>query len=262
MEATFLILMLLIYLVVLGGSVALYVLSSLGVYTIAKRRGIRNCGLAWVPVGNLWVIGAIADQFESYRRGKPVKLRWWLLGLSIAMVVVMIIMYAVAIGMMIDIADMAYSSRYGYGEDWAFTYLGSVGIFWFLIMVFSIAASVLEYICLYRLFLSCRPEHATVSLVLSIFLSVSLPFLLFSCRKYDAPLQAGAAPYGQPVQPPYSQPPYGAQPPYNNGAYQPPYQPYNNGAYQQPNQPYNNGAYQQPNQQPYQPPRDNGEPRV
>ena len=44
--------------------IAAYVLQSLGLYTIANRRGISNPWLAWLPVGNMWILGSIADQYQ------------------------------------------------------------------------------------------------------------------------------------------------------------------------------------------------------
>jgi len=42
-------------LVVLAG----YVLTSLGLMTMAKNKGIENPWLAWIPIGNMWILGQI-----------------------------------------------------------------------------------------------------------------------------------------------------------------------------------------------------------
>ena len=42
-------------------NIVLYVIKSLGLYTIAKRRGIHHPGLAWVPIANTWILGSISD---------------------------------------------------------------------------------------------------------------------------------------------------------------------------------------------------------
>ena len=54
---------------VLVFAAATYVLRSIGLYTMAKNRGIENAWLAWVPVGNSWLLGQIADEVNS-RQGK------------------------------------------------------------------------------------------------------------------------------------------------------------------------------------------------
>ena len=61
-EAVFGIFYLLCIFAAWGIGIGAYVLWSLGVYTIAKRRGIRKPWLSWIPVGNLWILGSISDQ--------------------------------------------------------------------------------------------------------------------------------------------------------------------------------------------------------
>lgn len=50
------------------------VLSSYGMYRIAKGNGVDHPWLAWIPLVNLWTLGCIAD---TYRKGC---LRWILMG--------------------------------------------------------------------------------------------------------------------------------------------------------------------------------------
>ena len=75
------------YVVMLFVSVALaitqYVLSSLGMYQIAKRRGIPNPWLAWLPVGQAWILGSISDHYQYVAKGKQRNYRKILMGLEI-----------------------------------------------------------------------------------------------------------------------------------------------------------------------------------
>ena len=43
-------------------AVVSYILSAAGMYAIAKRRGINNAWLAWIPVASGWILGSISDQ--------------------------------------------------------------------------------------------------------------------------------------------------------------------------------------------------------
>lgn len=63
-----------IWFAMLGGMITLYVLSALGAYTVAKHRGVKNAWLAWLPVGNSYVYGALSDDVVSLR-GIPKKYR-------------------------------------------------------------------------------------------------------------------------------------------------------------------------------------------
>lgn len=63
-----------IWLAMLGGVIALYVLGALGAYTVAKHRGVKNAWLAWLPIGISYVYGALSDDVVSLR-GIPKKYR-------------------------------------------------------------------------------------------------------------------------------------------------------------------------------------------
>ena len=47
-----------------------YILSAAGIYAIAKRRGINNAWMAWIPVANGWILGSISDQYQYVVKGK------------------------------------------------------------------------------------------------------------------------------------------------------------------------------------------------
>ena len=38
-----------------------HVFGALGLFALARRRGLSNPGLAWVPVANCWLLGLLAD---------------------------------------------------------------------------------------------------------------------------------------------------------------------------------------------------------
>ena len=43
---------------------AVHVIRALAIYHIGKRRGLKNPWLAWIPVGQEWIIGSLSDQEE------------------------------------------------------------------------------------------------------------------------------------------------------------------------------------------------------
>ena len=51
-------------------SIACYVLSSLALYTLASRRGIRKAWLSWIPVLNVWILGSLSDQYRYVVKGQ------------------------------------------------------------------------------------------------------------------------------------------------------------------------------------------------
>jgi hypothetical protein len=54
-----------------------------------------------------------------------------------------------------------------------------------VMVVVSIVYAVFYYIALYDVYRSCKPDNATLFLVLTILLGVVYPFFLLSCRRMD-----------------------------------------------------------------------------
>ncbi len=175
-----LVFLLLFYLLLLGLGVISYVLQSVSMYTIAKRRGIRHPWLSWLPVGNMWILGSISDQYQFVAKGKVRNRRKVLVGLTAAMlllllcVCVMIFASAIAEAAAMDAGEMLL------GASLAVALLG-----YLTILVISVVAVVFQYIALYDLYASCDPNNAAMFLVLSIFFSITMPFFVFACRKKD-----------------------------------------------------------------------------
>ena len=201
-----------------------YILTGLGTYTIANRRGIKNAWLAWIPVGSSWILGRISDQYQQAAKGKNTRRGVLLIVLYFVTLVLSMIYMGISISEMVQMIATDHISQ---GANASF---GMTSALFSLVMgAASIAYSVLYYFCLYDLYNSCKPENSVLYLVLTILLGVVTPFLIFSCRKKDL---------GMPTpQPQYQAPVYGQQPtwqsvqrqPYQQEVYQPqqyaPYQP-------------------------------------
>ena len=181
------------YFLILLGSIAIsllsYILQSLGYYTIANRRGIKNAWLAWIPFGVTWIIGSISDQYQYVTKGKTKNRRKLLLGLSIGVFAFYILWFIVMVMAMI-------MAETGAGA----AFLGLIAILGVLaILAIAIASAILQYMCLYDLYRSCNPENGVLFLVLSIVLSWLTPFLIFVCRNKDLGMPPRRRPNPQPV---------------------------------------------------------------
>ena len=186
----FLVLYLLIMFFTTAFSLVCYVLQSYGLYTIANRRGIRNSWLAWVPVGNMWILGSISDQYQYVAKGKVKNRRKLLLGLNIGLVVA-------TVGWFIAILASALMSESVANGVITFVLIMLLGYLAFLTMV--VIATVYMYLCCYDLYNSCNPSNGVLFLVLSIIFSVTLPFFIFACRKKDLGMPPKKKPAPQPV---------------------------------------------------------------
>lgn len=180
---------LLIFFVSIAFSLLSYILQSLGLQAIANRRGIQNGWLAWLPIGNLWVIGSISDQYRYVAKGKVTNRRKLLLGMTIAMIAI----YIIWVILLVATVAISFAS---YGAS-----MGTPVLMLFFLLLFVIIAvviSVLQYMCMYDLYCSCVPENGTLYLVLSILVSWLTPFLVFACRNKDQGMPPRRQPIPQP----------------------------------------------------------------
>ena len=183
----------LIYLFVIFLSLALsmasYVLHSLGLYTIADRRGIRHSWLAWIPIGNLWLAGSISDQYQYVAKGKIKSRRKAMLGMGIAMVGVYLVWLVL----------MIFSAISAAGDPTGMSAAGIIPVILGVVALFAVAIvlTVFQYLSYYDLFCSCSKDNAVLFLVLSIVFPITLPVFVFINRKKDE----GMPPKKQPQAP-------------------------------------------------------------
>lgn len=167
-------------------SVGTYVLTALGLYTIAQRRGINKPWLAWIPVVNVWTLGCISDQYRYVVKGEKKSKRKVLIGLNIAQAVCVLVFFVLMIVMIVDVAGMAMANP---SEQEIITaVLGSMGgmLLMFIPMVgISLATTIITYMALYDVYTSCDPKNNVTFLVLSILFSITQPFFIFFSRKKD-----------------------------------------------------------------------------
>ena len=161
-----------------------YIFESIGLYTMAKRRGIKYPGLAWVPIGNAWIIGSLADHYMNITELKNTKSRYILLWLDVIIGVLGIIVSIVLLGFGMHTIIEAFNSRYYGANSYILSMLGMLGLTG-IIWLLAVTQQVFVYIAFYRIFKSCQPSNAVLYLILSIFVNVSLPFILFAIRNKD-----------------------------------------------------------------------------
>ena len=152
-----------------------WILSSVGLHKVAKRRGIAHAWLAWLPVGREWVLGSVSDQYQHLVQGKITARRRILLILEVASIAVGIVY--VGTTAMAEIMAVADGSVGGV--------LLAVGIPYLLFLGVAVTNMVFCQICNFDLYRSCNPQSAVVFLVLGIVLPVCQPFFYFACRKKD-----------------------------------------------------------------------------
>lgn len=158
--------------------ILLYVFLSIGMYSIAKHRGIHKAWFAWFPVLRMWLLGCISDQYREVAKGQITKKRCGLLTLSIISAVC-----GLAV-MVLAVVFVTYAVAYGLGLT---HYLPLWTLILFLVLslvgaVVGLAEMIVSLICRFDLFLSCTPNKAVLLFVLSIVFSWLYPFFVFAVR--------------------------------------------------------------------------------
>lgn len=171
----------------------LYVFTAIATYTMAKRRGIRNYGLAWVPFGRLWILGSLSDQYKYVTEEKTQRRRVLLLCLSIGMIVLTFAAFGTLI---VRVISMALVNEAPAAEA-ILSLLSGVAFASFALIAISVWYMVYYFIVLYNIYTSCDPNNAVLFLVLSILFSVTTPFFLFACRNKDNGMPPRYAPPGE-----------------------------------------------------------------
>ena len=172
-------LVMIVYLLAMAFSIVSYVLNAVGMYRIAKRRGIHHAWLSWIPVGNSWLLGSISDHYQYVAKKKITGRRKALL--------VMNIILAVMGSVVVAGAALIFSFTAG-PEDLmgsGILLMGLLVIAYLVLFGLSIAVLVVSYIAYYDLFQSSKPNYAVLFLILGIVFNVTLPFFVFACGNSD-----------------------------------------------------------------------------
>jgi hypothetical protein len=157
--------------------IAAYVLTSLAIYTISSRRGLKNPWLAWIPVVNAWLLGSLSDQYQYVVKGENKNKRKWLIALNIlnaALVLAMVILCLVTVGTLIVNQNAEVIG----------SVIALIGLILPLVAS-AITLCVIRYMALYDVYRSLDPDNAVLFLVLSILFSPTEPFFLFFNREKD-----------------------------------------------------------------------------
>jgi hypothetical protein len=157
-----------------------YILESLGLYTIAKRRGMLHPWLAWIPYGNVWLIGSLSDQYQNVAKGR-VRNRAPLL----------LVLNLVYTGLYIVMQVATRFAPYGVSETDASAgifLLGSAGLALLVLIPISVLTNVFVFMAMYDVYASCDPKNKVLYLVLSLIPlvnQIARPLFLFLCRNKD-----------------------------------------------------------------------------
>lgn len=168
-----------IYLIALVFLLVQYVLTSMALYTLAKRRGVANPFLAWIPVADSYITGVLAEGYDA-REGHK---RGWGKVLLIMSVIGNGGVIAGYVGLMAS--GMSAAIKYAPAEPPVGEWLVGFLVFYVVLLVGAIvfaAAGIVRQICVYKIYESTVEEKAVKYLLLSLMVPLAGPISLFMCR--------------------------------------------------------------------------------
>ena len=232
---------------------AFFILQGVGVYTMAKRRGMKRKGLAFVPFANIWYIGKLAGECNVF--GQKMK-RAGLYAMLAQIVTTVVCALAVAAEIFLFLSEGVplFDDLGFYWMDlsgFTDTVYKFYNISDYILSIFQLIYEILMLILLFGLYKKYYPKNYLVLGMLSLFIPLSRFVIVFVLRNrnavdYDAYMRARREAYMRQQQ--QYRNTYGN--PYGGGYGSPYNNPYGN--------PYGGNPYaQQPRpQQPQQEPED------
>ena len=159
----------------------LYIMEALGLYRIAKRRGIHCPWLAWVPCGRDWLLGSISDHYNYITTEKKQCLRAILLALAIPTVFVIVLDSIRTWALPLVIMNLLYSETVKvllHTSKFIAVLLEMKP--WLIIVLLAV-----RLLALYRLYSSSLPNHKLLLMILSILIPFSPSISIFVIRNSD-----------------------------------------------------------------------------
>lgn len=160
----------------IGG--ALFVFWAFSLYKIARRRGIRNAWLAWVPVCSDWILGSVADQYQYVAKGRNKNRRLPLFLVHVTMMGLRIVTSALSVAVMTAIVRLVLAGVGG-PETGSMVCLAVTSVGY---SVAAIAYLVIRCCAVYDLYTSCTSRNNVLFLILGLVFPVLEPIFFFVCR--------------------------------------------------------------------------------
>ena len=167
-----------LYAIACAWGLVAYILNAVSQQTLAKRRRLSGSWLAWVPFGNVWLLGRLADHYQLAMAGRKTKRAASLLTLTILVVV-----FAVLSGICLGFSGAYLAGHQPEAGSVAVMVLGILLLI--AAMALAVALKITDLVACHSVFRSCKPGSAAAYVVLCVFFPFLKPLFLMSCRKYD-----------------------------------------------------------------------------
>lgn len=157
---------------------ALFVFRAFSLYKIARRRGIGNAWLAWVPVCSDWILGSVADQYQYVVKGRIKNRRLPLFLIHVGMMGLRIVVSALSVAVSTAVLRLMLAGVGGPDAG---------RMVWLAVAtathsVTAIAYLVIRCCAVYDLYTSCTSRNNVLFMILGLLFPVLEPVFFFVCR--------------------------------------------------------------------------------
>lgn len=163
-----------VWLLIVGLSIATYVMRGIGLYDLSRKRGVRGAWLVWVPGLWVWSMGAVVD-YHAAQRGIKRRWRWLLLGVLALSVVGYVLLLVVTVVSMAGAAEAT--------EEMLVAMMGGIFAAYIPMFVGIMAYLPCYYVCIYKVFEETAPEKAVKYLLLSVLVPLAFGICLMNCSR-------------------------------------------------------------------------------
>ena len=196
-EAILLIVYFTYYLFVLAYGAYAYIGVGLGGFRMARKAGMNNPWLFWIPVANIYATGALADRQTRLCEGKTTNYAKKLLTWNIIIIAMIIVLVLSTIPMIVVSALNSQMDENGvvqYPEAEVEALVVPILIFLAALVAFFvlfIIYLVVYFKVMYKIFKLFAPDGAAGLTVLSVFVDIAIPaiFLILSKRNPVLPFK-------------------------------------------------------------------------
>ncbi len=169
---------LLFYVLVLGISLADYILRSLGQLRLAKKMGVSHSWLSWIPIGREWILGSLVDAVDR-KRGLNRRWRVAILVTELLMFFSVVIYYVALIVVTVIGIGMGFSDIVMSFLPLFMVYIGMIPL-----MLSSVALIVLQVACEYKIYDELCPAKTVKYLLLSFLVPMAYGIFLLRLAKH------------------------------------------------------------------------------
>jgi len=174
-------------------ALACYIMQSIAIHRIAKRRDIAASWLAWIPLARNWTLGAIADEYDRRILGRDRRFRIFALIINSLYIILLFIFIFSIGGMFVSLFSMGRWDG-DYTRSVLSSWLSGVSAFASYAGYLYMLTVCLHSILYFKVYESLNPGLALIFTLLSVVVPYFLPISLLCMRNKGYPQAEDIAP--------------------------------------------------------------------